>query len=236
MIFAGILAGGSGTRMNMQNLPKQFLSLAGRPIIIRTLEKFLSIEEFTKIYIAIKAEWQDYFTSLLAEYALQTDERIVVLAGGCERAESLDLVLTAIESEYGRGHSIVTHDAVRPLISEQILREHLDGLKEHAMLDTVVPAVDTMIISYDGNFLHHIPERHHLYHSQTPQSFHIDKYREIYRSLSDEERAGLTDACKVFVLRDEPVYMVIGDAMNIKITTQADLAIAEALLRSTEKF
>ena len=125
---------------------------------------------------------------------------------------------------------IVTHDSVRPFVTYRIIEENIRYAKECGACDTVIPASDTIVESRDGSFISNIPERKMMYQGQTPQSFKAKKLREIYKSLTEEERGILTDACKIYVLKNEPVHLVEGDVSNIKITYPHDLRVAEAIL------
>ena len=96
-------------------------------------------------------------------------------------------------------------------------------------VDTVIPAVDTIIYSEDGKFISDIPERKYLYQSQTPQSFRMDLLKRLYMGLTPEEKDILTDACEICTVRQVPVHMVNGAVSNMKITTAADYKIAQIM-------
>ena len=235
--YAAILAGGSGKRMKISDLPKQFLVLEDRPIMIHTIEKFLLIEEFEMIFVGMNPQWMSYADDLLKKYLDPVQqERVVLVEGGDSRSDTLEKVLDYVEEHYTvNEHSVLmTHDAVRPFVSLRILRENLEMSRKHAMVDTVIPSHDTVVVSSDGRFIENIPVRSHMFLGQTPQTFHIMAYRQVYGSLSKEEVLSLTDACKVFVLRNKPVAMVRGDEANLKITTVKDFKFARALLEGSD--
>ena len=125
---------------------------------------------------------------------------------------------------------IVTHDSVRPFVTYRIIEENIKFARNFGACDTVIPASDTIVESRDGSFISNIPEREKMFQGQTPQSFKAKHLRKIYQSLTDAERAILTDACKIYVLKNEPVYLVEGEVSNIKITYPHDLRVAEAIL------
>lgn len=127
---------------------------------------------------------------------------------------------------------IVTHDAVRPFVSLRIIEDNIAAALAHGACDTVVPATDTIVESLDGELISSIPNRSVLYQGQTPQSFNMRELRETLESLTPEESAILTDACKAFVLRGKKVALVRGDVSNIKITYPQDLRVAEAMLEA----
>ena len=123
MIYAGILAGGIGSRMGNVPLPKQFLDLDGKPIIIHTVEKFLLTREFDKIYIATQQKWISHTKDTLNKFNIN-DDRVEVIKGGEDRNETIMNIIAAI-SEFKSVTDedvIVTHDAVRPFLTRRIIK------------------------------------------------------------------------------------------------------------------
>lgn len=234
MIYAEILAGGKGTRMGNTEMPKQFLNIGKKPIIIHTLEAFLLNMRFDKIVIVTPKQWIQHTTDLINKYLGQeVTNRVSVCAGGTDRNESIMNGIKHIEKEFGLTDEdvIVTHDAVRPFLTHRIIEENINKALEFGATDTVVPAFDTIIASTDGDIISEIPVRDHMYQGQTPQSFNIKKLVGLYNSLTAEEKMILTDAAKIFVVKGEPVKLVQGEVFNTKITTQYDLKLANALLQ-----
>jgi len=234
MIYAGILAGGKGTRMGNVPMPKQFLLLNEKPIIIHTLEKFMLNHKFDKIIIASPKEWIQHTKDLINKYAL-TNDRIIVTEGGADRNGSIMNIISYIEQTNGLNADdiIVTHDAVRPFLTHRIIEENITyGLTDGAV-DTVIEAIDTIVVSEDGNYLSNIPVRSEMYQGQTPQTFNIIKLKELYESLTATEKEILTDACKIFMLKGSKVRIVRGENFNIKVTTPFDLNVANAILKGS---
>ena len=233
MIFGAIVAGGVGNRMNTTGIPKQFLPLgkSKKPIIIHTVEKFLLCDRLDFIYLGIHKEWTDYTEELLSKYNISS-EKIVITEGGSDRNATIFNIISSIEKNHGESseHIIVTHDAVRPFLTLKMINQNIDAAKEVGACDTVVPSVDTIIESYDNKFISSVPNRKFMYQGQTPQSFNMSKLKNFYNSLSIEEKETLTDACKIFVCKNERVALVAGNSLNIKITTQSDYKIANAIL------
>lgn len=229
MIFAEILAGGSGTRMGAE-LPKQFLKVAGKPIIIHTIEKFLENQDFDRILIVINPVWLDFLKDLLDEYftsALQ--KRLVVVEGGAERNESLFKGLDVAEAIGGVNNDniIVTHDAVRPFLTNKVIADNIEAALEFGCAGTVLPAIDTIAMGKAGR-IYEVPDRKLMFQVQTPQSFNITAFRTAYAKLSAEEVASLTEATKIFTLNKLPVINVSGMQQNFKITTPFDMTVAQA--------
>jgi 2-C-methyl-D-erythritol 4-phosphate cytidylyltransferase len=234
MIFAAILAGGSGTRMDLDNLPKQFLPLAGKPILIHTVEKFCLCARFDAIYVGVHADWVGHSRELLQKHGLDRFP-INVLAGGATRTDTIVALIDAIEADHGSDaeHIVVTHDSVRPFVKLSTIEDNIEAALAYGACDTVLPASDTIVRSDDEDaFIYHIPTRSRMYQGQTPQSFQIRAFRESLATLDGEKRARLTDACGVLVEAGRSVRLVQGDVTNIKLTTIMDYKIAQAMIAS----
>jgi 2-C-methyl-D-erythritol 4-phosphate cytidylyltransferase len=231
VIYAGILAAGKGTRMGNVDLPKQFLTLGNRPILIHTVEKFLLHDQFDKILIMAPKEWMSYTIDIIRKY-IGNEPRLIVVEGGSGRNDSIMNGLRYLDEHFGITDEdvVITHDSVRPFLTRRIIEENIEAVLRFDAVDTAIPAIDTIIESEDGQVISSIPVRDKIFQGQTPQSFNIKKLVRYYNSLSQEQRAILTDACKIFTLVGESVKIVRGEVFNIKITTPYDLKVAEALL------
>lgn len=234
MIFGAILAGGIGSRMNIIDIPKQFLMLGDKPIIIHTLQKMLLCQKFDYIYIGIHKDWILYMEDLINKYILDDDNKqgIILVPGGIDRNETIMNIVSNIENRFGENENniIVTHDAVRPFVTSRILNENIEYAEKYGACDTVVSAIDTIVVSNDKKIISEIPNREFMYQGQTPQSFKISILKKLYKELSIEEKKILTDACKICVVKDYPVYLVQGEISNLKITTPSDYKIAQAMI------
>lgn len=231
MIYAAVLAGGIGSRMQNTDMPKQFLELDGKPIIIHTVEKMLMNTRIDRLYIGINPNWLSFCEDLVAKHFGKND-KIVVVAGGSDRNGTIINIINAIESANGISDDdiIVTHDAVRPFLTQRIIDDNIDAALQYGACDTVVKASDTIVRSEEGDFITEIPSRDPLYQGQTPQSFNIKLLQACFDEMTDEERAILTDACKICVLKNRPVRLVEGEVLNFKITTIGDYQMARAML------
>jgi 2-C-methyl-D-erythritol 4-phosphate cytidylyltransferase len=232
-VYAAVLAGGTGTRMKNAGFPKQFICLGGIPVLILSLEKFSAIEDFDLIAVVCPPDYVEYTEQIVARY-MPRETRIAVAAGGPDRNSSLMNALDLIDKKCGidDGSIVVTHDAVRPFVTERIIRENIEAAREFGACATVIPSTDTIIESRDGETISSIPDRPHLYQAQTPQSFNAAKLRDLYGSLKPEEKKNLTDASKIFVLRGEKVALVRGETYNMKITYPHDIEVAAGLAKA----
>lgn len=234
MNFAGILAGGMGTRMGKTDLPKQFLMLGDKPIIIHTVEQFIIAEKIDQIVIAVPENWINYTKDIIDKYC--KDDRIHVIQGGKSRNETVLNVCKYIKENYEvtENDVVVTHDAVRPFITQRIINDNIERCKEYGAADTVIPATDTIVEAKDNTVISNIPIRDMMYQGQTPQSFNIIKFMEVSNKLTEEEKEILTDACKIYVLKNQKVGLVMGELYNMKITTMYDLKMANLMLNNID--
>lgn len=237
MVFGVIVAGGVGARMGA-DMPKQFLSLGDQPILMHTLHAFLKCADLEQIYMGVHPEWITYMEELIERYVIKAEQpRVHLVPGGTERNDTIMNVIEQIEADYGTDepHYIITQDGVRPFVSQRLIQDHIRAVVEYDAVDTAIPAVDTIIVSMDGETVADIPERKYLYQSQTPQSFRMDLLKRLYMDLTAEEKKVLTDACKICTVRHVPVHIVVGDVSNMKITTTADYQIAQIMSKNLMK-
>lgn len=232
MIFAAILAGGVGSRMGNSDVPKQFLNLGDKPILIHTIEKFIINSKFDKILVLTPNNFINSTIDLIKNIEGETD-KIIVLEGGETRNDTIRNAISYIKSNFSIDDNsiIVTHDSVRPFVSHRIIEDNIKMASEYGACDTVIPATDTIVESVDGDTISSIPLRDHYYQGQTPQSFRINKLDSLYNNLSKDEIDSLTDAAKIFTLNNEDVFLVEGDVTNIKITYPYDLKLANTILK-----
>lgn len=234
MIYAGILAGGKGTRMGNVPMPKQFLLLNDKPILVHTVEKFLLNNKFEKIIIATPKEWINHTRDIFKKYNLELPN-IEIISGGLDRNGTIMNIIDFIEGENGLTDEdiIVTHDAVRPFLTHRIIEQNIEEGLKYGAVDTVIEAIDTIVESSDNEFITNIPYRGHMYQGQTPQTFNIKKLQNLYNSLTENEKEILTDACKIFSIKGEKVKLLQGEIFNIKVTTPYDLKVANSIIKGS---
>lgn len=231
MIYAEILAGGKGTRMGNTEMPKQFLMLGDKPIFIHTIEQFILNRRVEKVLICCPEQWLAYTRDTIKKY-ISDASKVVVVKGGETRNDTILNGIQYIEENHGLNDDdiILTHDAVRPFLTQRIIDDNIDGALKYGAVDTVVEAFDTIVQSKDGQIIYDIPVRSEMYQGQTPQSFNIKKLLAFFNSLTEDEKAILTDACKALVMKGTDVHLVRGEVYNMKITTQYDLKVANGLI------
>lgn len=231
MVIAGIVAGGIGSRMGNSAVPKQFLEIGEKPVIIHTIEKFLVSSDIDYVVVGVHADWQDYMEDLINKY-LDKEERVVVTAGDSNRNGTIQKIIEKAEEVWGIDDEtiFVTHDAVRPFISLKIISDNVEAAKKFGVCDTVIVATDTIVQSSNQEYISEIPVRSEMYQGQTPQSFKYGIFKEVYNSMTKEELEIVTDACKMFFLRNYKVHLVEGSISNFKITYPFDLKMAKIMM------
>jgi 2-C-methyl-D-erythritol 4-phosphate cytidylyltransferase len=218
--------------MGATALPKQFLTLGEKPVMLHALEPFLRISQINAVFVLTPPEWIDYTREQLR--AFLPDAAVDVTAGGATRNDTLLCAIRYVCARYPVDEDtiLLTHDAVRPFVTSRMIEENIAAVREDGACDTVIPATDTIVRSADGAFISDIPPRSELYQGQTPQSFRLLELRRTVESLTSEETQSLTDACKIYAVRGKKVRLVAGSPSNIKITYAGDLPLAEAILRA----
>ncbi|MBN2040878.1 MAG: 2-C-methyl-D-erythritol 4-phosphate cytidylyltransferase [Spirochaetes bacterium] len=227
-IYAIILAGGLGTRIK-NNLPKQFLLVAGKPVIIRTLEKF-SGSDINGIILVIAGDYIEYMKKLIKKYNIY--KVLDVIPGGETRQRSS---YNAIKCRnFSDDDILIFHDAARPFVAPETINNCIKSAKSHGASGTYVNAVDTIAV-IKNNSVQSIPSRYGLYYTQTPQTF---KYRIIKKAHELAISKGImnaTDDVQLVMDAGYDVKSIEGTYNNIKITTEFDLKTAEFISLQTEK-
>lgn len=233
MVFALVLAGGTGSRMGNNDLPKQFLMACGKPVIIHTLDKFFKHGGFEKIIVLCPSGWVSYAQEIIQKYSGGYMEDIAVITGGKSRNDTIMAGISYIGSNYGLNDDtiVVTHDAARPFINNRIIDENIETALKYGAATTAVPATDTILYCPGGKTVESITDRSALYMCQTPQTFYAKKLYELYNALNDSEKEKFTDTSGIFSSQQLPVGIVQGEMYNFKITYPNDLVIAEEYIK-----
>ncbi len=232
MIIAAIVAGGAGRRMG-STVPKQFLKLGEKSILNWSVEAFLKHEMVEKIIVAVPKEWINYTKQLLDERNYgERRKRILVTEGGANRNETLwRITETAVNRlKAPKDTILITHDAVRPFVSEAVITACLQALMysdEATAVTAAVPAQDTILHIGDDGSVKEVPKRSKMLLAQTPQSVYLGRFRELYARMTPAERELRTDISGIYIGAGLRVRTVPGDYANRKITTPEDYEAAQ---------
>lgn len=236
MNYAIVLAAGVGQRMRSGGLPKQFLQLMGKPIIVYTLEKFEQTDDIDKVIIVCHGSYVDQMQKLISLYQLNKADRIIV--GGSNRQNSLQRGLDSIKQMGGQDDDIVViHDGVRPLVNITTIRENVRIAKQCGCAVTVHPVTESVVITKSEEAqISDFKKRADTYSLTAPQSFQLGKIMEAYRITKgmDEGELPLLDAAMVYAKAGGEVHLVKEQGPNIKITTAEDFYFLKAILELEE--
>ncbi len=224
-----ILAGGSGRRLGSE-LPKQFLVLAGKTVLAHTLHTFEKHERIDEIIIVVHKDYIKETEQIVLLEGFQKVKHIV--PGGKERYHS---TLAALNVYKENKCNLIIHDAVRLLVTTQIIDEVIEALEKYEACTTAIPSTDTILQSdISRQFVHDIPDRSMLFQVQTPQGFHSDTLTEAYRKALSDPQFFSTDDCGVVkrYMPEIPIKITQGLPFNIKLTYKEDISIIEKLLLS----
>ena len=223
------MAAGSGTRMGAE-VPKQFIELDGKAILQRTMEVFLNACPGINIITVLPESHMDYWRQYCLDRNFICPQ--VLVKGGITRFHSVRNALDKVPE----GTLVAVHDAVRPLVSEDFVRNMFERAENTHSLIPVLPCVDTMkvlekkkihgeevLVTMDGQSV----DRSVLYAAQTPQIFHSELLKEAYGQAFD---TAFTDDASVVLKNGKNLSYLIGERFNIKITTQDDMVLAKAIL------
>ena len=221
-----IIAGGKGLRMG-SDLPKQFIPVKGRPLLMHTVEKFGDWNPNAEIVLVLPADHQPYWKMLCREIGCQVEHRIV--AGGETRFHSVRNGLEAIRGEIEQDAEnvlIAVHDGVRPFVSTKVITACFEQASIKGAVVPVLPVVDSLR-EVDAQGKSKAVDRSRYYAVHTPQAFQADL---LLRAYSQDYSPLFTDDASVVEATGVPVSTVPSNPENIKITTPLDLVIAKALL------
>ena len=209
-----IVAGGKGLRMG-GDIPKQFLPIGGKPILMRTIEAFRSVLADVKIVLVLPADQHDYWQELCRKHDFRSPE--LIANGGATRFHSVSNGLNLLPDD--KDAVVGVHDGVRPFVSAETIRRCFSAAAEGKAVVPVVPVVETLRqILPDGKSLTRPRDEYRLV--QTPQTFPLALLKEAYRQPFSE---AFTDDASVVEALGKEITMVEGNRENIKITTPSDL-------------
>lgn len=232
MNTAVILAGGTGTRMGADR-PKQFLTVKGRPIIAYCLNIFENHPMIDNIVIVADSGWREYIREWLDK------EKITKFRAfadpGRTRQHSIYSGLKAAAAFTGDADAVIIHDAARPLTSDEIIKDCLDGAYEMDGAMPVITVKDTVYQSADGKTIGSLLKRSELFAGQAPESFNFGKYFAIHNLVSDEEIAATAGSSEIAYRHGMKIKLVRGSESNFKITTPEDLRSFELIMDSMDK-
>lgn len=222
-----LIAGGSGNRMH-QDIPKQFITVNERPVIVYTLEAFEKHPEIDAIAVVCIEGWEQVLWAYAKQFNITKLKYVV--PGGKNGQDSIRNGVFELEKHFDQEDIVLVHDAIRPMVSAKIISDNIRVAMEFGNAITVIPCAEAMMQTEDGIVSIGSYPRDRLKRTQTPQTFHIGDICDLHRRALEAGVTNSVASCTLKIEMGEQVYFSTGSEKNIKLTTVEDIDIFKALL------
>ena len=229
MNIALLIAGGVGKRMG-QEIPKQFINVLDKPVIIYTLEAFQQNQNIDVIAVVCLNQWEH----VLEVYARQfnnTKLKHIFKGGDCGQA-SIRNGIFGLEELYGKDSVVLIHDGIRPMISQEIINDCISTTREYGNAITVIPCAEAMVVTNDQKTSNKVYPRDELKRTQTPQGFFLGDICDLHREAIQRGILNSVASVTLMIELGKKVNFCRGSEKNVKLTTVEDIDIFKALLQS----
>lgn len=228
--IALIIAGGVGARMN-QDIPKQFINVKDKPVIVYTMEAFQRHPQIDAIEVVCLDGWHEVVKAYAKQFGIAKLDNIV--SGGENGQDSIRNGLMDIAKRYQEEDDIVLiHDAIRPMLEEKVITDNIKVCREKGNAITVVPCTAAMLKTYDSIGATEQVPRDNLKITQTPQSFFLKEILQVHKEALEKGITNSVASCTLYIEMGRKLYMSAGSEKNLKLTTTEDIEIFKALLQS----
>lgn len=227
--IALIIAGGVGSRMG-QDIPKQFLNVYDKPVIVYTMECFQKHEEISGIVVVCLKGWEDFVSSYAKQFGIT--KLASIIPGGNTGFESIINGVKEVERLYGNDAIVLVHDAIRPNLMGDIISEDIRICKEKGNAITCIPCQEAMLYTEDKLESCKVINRDNLLRTQTPQAFYVKDLRKVQNEALAKGIENTVACCTLMIEMGYPVYRANGSEKNVKLTTTDDIEIFKALLNA----
>ena len=227
-----ILAGGIGSRLGGP-MPKQFLSLKDKPVIVHTIENFQKNEKIDGIIIVCVKDWIDHLMQIVEEYKLQ--KIVAIVEGGETGHDSTRNGLFFFENKIHEDDYVIIHDAARPILPQRAIEEMLNVAHKNGNASLAIPCYETVIYTDNGVYGAEQLDRKKIMRVQTPQAYRFGDILPLYRQAEVENKHDFVYADLVYVYYGKNVFFSKGFVNNIKITRKEDIPLCKALMDFSEE-
>lgn len=225
-----IIAGGVGARMG-QDIPKQFINVYDKPVIVYTLEAFQKHPSIDAIEVVCLDGWHDVLWAYAKQFGIAKLENIV--SGGKNGQDSIRNGLYDIASRHNGSDDIVlVHDAIRPMVSNDIISDNIRVCRQYGNAITVVPCTSAMLKTFDSLSTEEQVPRDNLKITQTPQAFFLQDIIAAHKEALEKGITNSVASCTMYIELGRKLYMSAGSEKNLKLTTAEDIEIFKALLNA----
>ena len=228
MNIALIIAGGKGLRMQ-QEIPKQFITVNEKPVIVYTMEAFQRHADIDAIAVVCIEGWENILAAYAKQYHITKLRHII--PGGENGQGSIRNGVFDLEKHYGRDDLVLVHDAIRPMLSTEIISSCIATATQYGSAIAVVPCQEAMLETQDQISTNSSYPRANLKRTQTPQGFPIGVLADAHREALERGITNSIASCTLMVELGKTIYFSAGSEKNIKLTTPDDMEIFKALLQ-----
>ena len=231
--IALIIAGGVGARMG-QDIPKQFINVHDKPVIVYTMEAFQRHPQIDAIEIVCIDDWKGALLAYAKQFGIAKLENVV--SGGKNGQDSIRNGLYDIETRHSASDDIVLiHDAIRPMVSEEVISDNIRVCRKYGNAITVVPCTAAMLKTYDSLSTEEQVPRDNLKITQTPQAFFVNDIVEAHKEALGKGITNSVASCTMYIELGRKLFMSQGSENNLKLTTVEDIEIFKALLNARKE-
>ncbi|MDR3185810.1 MAG: 2-C-methyl-D-erythritol 4-phosphate cytidylyltransferase [Christensenellaceae bacterium] len=224
--FVVIFAGGTGVRMNTRALPKQFLVIHGKPVLIHTLEVFEGCTEIDGIIVVVSPDQIEYANDVIAKYNISKIKAIT--AGGQSGQDSIYNGLLKAQKFYKDCDIVLIHDGVRPFIDSELIKKNIECVKKYRCAVSAVKESESVVVAEDGKITA-LTDKSRLWIARAPQSFLLGDIVMAHKKAIEEERKDFADSCALISnYSDFAIHIVECRSDNIKLTTPEDFFVFRA--------
>lgn len=231
MNIALLTAAGVGNRMHL-DIPKQFLHIEGKPVILYTMEAFQKHPQIDAIIVVVLKNWEDTVRAYAKDYGIGKLKWVVI--GGRTGQESIRNGIHELAKYCDKNDVIMVHDGNRPFVSDEIISDSLATFKEYGSAVAAMPCIEAIFRSSNGKVSTDSIPREQLFRTQTPHTYTLGKILWAHERAAELGIENTTATCVLMQMLGESIYFSKGSDKNIKLTTQDDLDIFQAMLKKQE--
>ena len=233
MNIAVIFAGGVGKRMVGSAMPKQFLKLLDKPVLIHTLQYFEECDDIDVIVISMVESHIDLTLKLIKKYSINKVKKVVP-GGETGQLSIYNGLCAAKEISTSDKDIVLIHDGVRPLITEDLIKKNIESVKKYGSAISCVHQKETTVLSFDENDILGTTDRANTWIARAPQSFYLNDILEAHNKCLENNITEMIDSCSMMLHFNKKLKIVETLSENIKITTPDDFFLAKAIIQARE--
>ena len=229
MTVALLIAGGIGARMGQQ-IPKQFLHIMDKPVIVYTMERFQNNPQVDAIVVVTLPNWIAFVEAYAKQFGITKLKSVV--AGGEKGHDSIHNGVVEIARHFPQDTAVMIHDGIRPMVDNDVIADNRSVYREKGNATVVIPCAEVIFRSDTPTESKEVLDRSKVWRTQTPQTFRLDKLLWAHDEVVRRNLPPPIATCHLFSLLGETVYFSKGSEKNLKLTTMDDIDIFKALLRN----